>query len=60
MNVDVRDDPRDPERKMFFLYDVSEVQTLRQLLAETGKNQDLVGKSPSMELIFQQIQDFSV
>lgn len=59
VNVDVRDDPRDPERKMFFLYDASEVQTLRQLLAETGKYQDLVGKSPSMELIFQQIQDFS-
>jgi transcriptional regulator with PAS, ATPase and Fis domain len=44
---------------MFFLYDASEVQTLRQLLAETGKYQDLVGKSHSMQLIFQQIQDFA-
>lgn len=59
INVDVRDDPRDPERKMFFLYDASEVQTLRQLLAEGGKYEDLVGKSHSMQLIFQQIQDFS-
>lgn len=59
INVDVRDDPRDPERKMFFLYDASEVQTLRQLLAETGKYQDLVGKSHPMQLIFQQIQDFA-
>lgn len=59
INVDVRDDPRDPERKMFFLYDASEVQTLRQLLAETGKYQDLIGKSHSMQLIFQQIQEFS-
>ena len=59
INVDVRDDPRDPERKMFFLYDASEVQTLRQLLSETGKHQDLVGKSHPMQLIFQQIQDFS-
>jgi transcriptional regulator with PAS, ATPase and Fis domain len=59
INVDVRDDPRDPERKMFFLYDASEVQTLRQLLAETGRYQDLVGKSHPMQLIFQQIQDFA-
>jgi transcriptional regulator with PAS, ATPase and Fis domain len=59
VNVDVRDDPRDPERKMFFLYDASEVQTLRQLLSETGKYQDLIGKSHSMQLIFHQIQDFS-
>ncbi len=59
INVDVRDDPRDPERKMFFLYDASEVQTLRQLLGETGKYQDLIGASHSMQLVFQQIQDFS-
>ncbi|HBP89382.1 MAG TPA: hypothetical protein DD706_16980, partial [Nitrospiraceae bacterium] len=59
IDVDVRDDPRDPERKMFFLYDASEVQTLRQLLGETGKYQDLIGTSHSMQLVFQQIQDFS-
>ncbi|MFZ1746157.1 MAG: sigma 54-interacting transcriptional regulator [Nitrospirales bacterium] len=59
INVDVRDDPRDPERKMFFLYDASEVQTLRQLLGETGKYQDLIGASHPMQLVFQQIQDFS-
>lgn len=59
INVDVRDDPRNPERKMFFLYDASEVQTLRQLLGETGKYQDLIGTSHSMQLVFQQIQDFS-
>jgi sigma-54 dependent transcriptional regulator, acetoin dehydrogenase operon transcriptional activator AcoR len=59
INVDVRDDPRDPERKMFFLYDASEVQTLRQLLGETGKYQDLIGTSHSMQLVFQQIQDFT-
>lgn len=59
INVDVRDDPRDPERKIFFLYDASEVQTLRQLLGETGKYQDLIGTSHSMQLVFQQIQDFS-
>jgi len=58
-NVDVRDDPRDRKRKMFFLYDASEVQTLRQLLSEGQKFQDLIGKSQPMQLVFQQIQDFA-
>ncbi len=58
-NVDVRDDPRDPQRKMFFLYDASEVQTLRQLLSEGQKFHDLIGKSQPMQLVFQQIQDFA-
>lgn len=59
VNVDIRDDPRDPGRKMFFLYDATEVQTLRQLLSEGQKFQDLIGKSQPMQLVFQQIQDFS-
>ena len=59
VNVDIRDDPRDPERKMFFLYDASEVQTLRQLLTDGQKFHDLIGKSQPMQLVFQQIQDFS-
>ncbi len=58
-NVDIRDDPRDPQRKMFFLYDASEVQTLRQLLSEGQKFHDLIGKSQPMQLVFQQIQDFA-
>ncbi|MDR4496300.1 MAG: sigma-54 interaction domain-containing protein [Nitrospirales bacterium] len=58
-NVDVRDDPRDRKRKMFFLYDASEVQTLRQLLSEGQKFHDLIGKSQPMQLIFQQIRDFA-
>jgi PAS domain S-box-containing protein len=59
VNVDVRDDPRDSKRKMVFLYDASEVQDLRRLLSETGKYQDLIGKSHPMQLIFQQIQDLA-
>ncbi|MGD9853123.1 MAG: sigma 54-interacting transcriptional regulator [Nitrospirales bacterium] len=58
-NVDVRDDPRDRKRKMFFLYDASEVQTLRQLLSEGQKFHDLIGKSQSMQLVFQQIRNFA-
>ena len=59
VNVDVRDDPRDNKRKMVLLYDASEVQDLRRLLSETGKYQDLIGKSHPMQLIFQQIQDLA-
>jgi hypothetical protein len=34
LEIDIQDDPRDSQRKLFFLYDVTEVQHLRRLLAE--------------------------
>ena len=34
LEIDVQDDPRNSKRKLFFLYDVTEVQHLRRLLAE--------------------------
>ncbi|MEW6299525.1 MAG: sigma 54-interacting transcriptional regulator [Thermodesulfobacteriota bacterium] len=59
MEIDVRDDPRDPQRKIFFLYDVSEVHGLRRLLDEKTQFQDLVGKSKPMQLVYQQIREVS-
>ncbi len=56
MEVDVEDDPRDPQRKIFFLYDISEVHDLRHLLDEKAQFQDLVGKSKPMNLVYQQIR----
>ena len=59
IDVDVKDHPRDPQRKIFFLYDISEVEVLRRLLDEKAKFQDLVGKSRSMNLVYQRIQEVS-
>jgi PAS domain S-box-containing protein len=57
MEVDVQDDPRDPRRKIFFLYDVSEVYDLRQLLDERARFHDLVGQSAAMQVVYRQIRD---
>jgi PAS domain S-box-containing protein len=57
IDIDIQDDPRDPRRKIFFLYDVSEVHDLRRLLDEKAQFYDLVGKSRPMALVYQQIRD---
>lgn len=57
VDIEVRDDPRDPDRKIFFLYDMSEVHDLRRLLGEKAQFHDLVGKSPRMLQTYQLIRD---
>lgn len=59
MEIDVEDDPRDPQRKILFFYDMSEVYDLRRLLDEKAQFQDLVGKSRPMNLVYQQIREVS-
>jgi PAS domain S-box-containing protein len=57
VDVEVKDDPRDPQRKIFFLYDVSEVHDLRRLLDEKAQFQDLIGKSEPMMRLYEQIRE---
>lgn len=57
LEVDVKDDPRNARGKIFFLYDVTEVQDLRRLLGERAHFHDLVGKSPAMQVVYKQIRD---
>jgi PAS domain S-box-containing protein len=57
LEVDVKDDPRDRRGKIFFLYDVTEVQELRRLLDDRARFQDLIGKSAAMERVYQLIRD---
>src|SRR4030095_5331539 len=56
LEVDVKDDPRDPRGKIFFLYDVTDVHDLRRLLAERAQFYDLLGKSAAMQQVYQQIR----
>ena len=58
-NVDICDDPRESHQKIFYLYDASEVEDLRRLLGESGKYQELIGKSSEMQAIFQQIHELA-
>ena len=56
LEVDVKDDPRDPRGKIFFLYDVTDVHDLRRLLDERAQFYDLLGKSAAMQQVYQQIR----
>ena len=56
LEADVKDDPRNPRGKIFFLYDVTEVHDLRRLLDERAQFYDLLGKSAAMQQVYQQIR----
>ncbi|HYL99942.1 MAG TPA: sigma 54-interacting transcriptional regulator, partial [Blastocatellia bacterium] len=57
MEIEVEDDPRDPQKKIFLLYDVSEIYDLRMLLDDKAQFQGLVGQSTAMQLVYKQIRD---
>ena len=57
VEVEIQDDPRDPQRKIFLFYDVSEVHDLRRLLNQQAQFQDLIGKSEPMLRVYEQIRE---
>ncbi len=57
VDVEVLDDPRDRHRKIFFLYDVSDVHDLRRLLDGKAQFDDLVGRSEPMLQVYQLIRE---
>lgn len=59
LEVDVKDDPRTPQRKIFFLYDTTEVHDLRRLLTRKTRFHDLVGNAKAMQDIYQRIEDIA-
>jgi DNA-binding NtrC family response regulator/ligand-binding sensor domain-containing protein/PAS domain-containing protein len=59
MEIDVKDDPRDPAAKIVFLYDVSEVYDLRRLLDDRTMSAGIVGQSAPVQLLHRQIRDVS-
>lgn len=59
LEIDVHDDPRDARAKMFFLYDVTEIHTLRKQLEDKSQFHDLIGKCPPMQDVYRQIRNLS-
>ena len=59
LELDVQDHHRDPQKRILYMYDVSEVYDLRQLLKEKSRFHELVGKSKPMAQVFQLIRDVS-
>ncbi|TFG59521.1 MAG: PAS domain S-box protein, partial [Deltaproteobacteria bacterium] len=58
LECDVRDDPREPDRRILFLYDVTETEILRTRLAK-GQSHLLVGSSPPMIRLYERIERVS-
>lgn len=56
LEIEVLDDPREPARHMFVLYDVTEVHTLRRRLDEDAAFRGIIGTSDAMQDVFHQIQ----
>ncbi len=57
VEVDIADDPRDPRRRMYFFYDVTEMYSLRQRLDDRPRFHGLVGRAPAMRGLFEQIRE---
>ncbi len=59
LEIDIHDDPRDTRAKMFFLYDVTEIHTLRKQLEDKSQFHDLIGKCQPMQDVYRQIRNLS-
>ena len=53
----MKDDPQDHTRKLFVLYDTTEVHDLRQIINKETPFQDMVGKSQVMQNVYQRMTD---
>lgn len=57
VDMDVRDDPSDPSRRILLFYDTSEIHELRRLLREQEQFQGMLGRSARMQRVFDQIRE---
>lgn len=55
VELDLREYPGDPDRQIFFLQDNSEVHRLRETQIPQRSNYDMIGNSPAMQILFEQI-----
>jgi len=60
LEIDIHDDPRDIRAKMFFLYDVTEIHTLRRQLEDKSQFHDLIGKCRPMQDVYRQIRNLAL
>jgi len=59
VEIDVRDDPREPRRKIFYLYDMTAIHDLRRLLENRAQFEGLIGKSKLMVHVYELIRDLA-
>ena len=59
VEIDVRDDPRKEGHRLLYCYDMSDVYNLRSMLEEKAEFCGMIGKSASMEKVFQMIRNLA-
>jgi len=59
IEIEVQDDPRDPQGKILFLYDLTEVEELRRLLSDRAQFEDMIGKSDAMQHVYEQVRELA-
>jgi PAS domain S-box-containing protein len=57
LEVEVQDDPRAARQRIFLIYDVTELHAAREMLGQESVFEDMVGRSPLMQTVFQQVRE---
>lgn len=57
LEIEAQDDPRGAQRKILFLYDISELTTLRDLLNGKARFQNIVGRSQPVQAMIQLVHE---
>jgi DNA-binding NtrC family response regulator len=58
IEIEVENDPRHADRRVMFLYDVSQLHDLRRLLDGKAQFEHIIGKSAAIEQVWQLIREF--
>lgn len=59
VELEIKDDPRDAGRKIFVLYDITQIHGLRALLDEKAQMHSIIGRSAAMQNVYRQIQELA-
>ena len=59
IEIEVHDDPRDQMKTILFLKDRTEIENLRRQLVGWAHFEKLIGKSPAMQTLYQNIQEIA-
>jgi DNA-binding NtrC family response regulator len=58
IEIEVQNDPRHADRRVLFLYDVSQLHDLRRMLDGKAQFENIIGKSAAIEQVWQLIREF--
>lgn len=57
LEIEVQDDPRTSDKRILAVYDMTEIYDLRSLLDQKSRFYDFIGKSESMQEVYQRLRE---